>query len=213
MIKGELFSQQFIPKLIDGTKVRTSRPIKPQPDGNVIGAFESDPLGNFSYQIDNRYLDGWRSAKPKYQSGDIIYVRETWTCIRDIETGCCDYFYAANQKDYDTISSTYLCDDDGFDTGKPFPWKPSIHMPKSIARIFLRVINVRVQNINDMTEQDAIEDGFEVDSGGYTIDEVRFALDKFKQFWKQKYGSDQHWMWVYYFERCDNPELLGGDTP
>ena len=79
-------------------------------------------------------------------------------------------------------------------------------MPREAARIFLRVTDVKVQRLDDLTERDAIEDGFET----IEIPQCPYwnltSLERFSQFWVKTYGWDALWMWVYYFERCEKPE-------
>lgn len=227
-IKGELFSQQFIPKLLDGTKTRTSRPIKIQ----LTPGFHFVQRG----QENKRY--GWAfwedgdinvEVKPKYKPGDIMYARETWQQVYETEyddeaPGHCKNIreiisnwddvqkveagvsrewscakMAPRMKYYVFKSNNYVFAD--LDDG--LKWRPSIHMPREAARIFLRVTDVKVQRLDDMTEQDAIEDGFP-DPGGIG-DEFITALEQFKTFWRVQYGPDARWMWVYYLERTGNP--------
>ena len=89
-------------------------------------------------------------VKTPYKVGDILYVRETWAKVSDWidvdpEVGIPDGFiYKANWED---------------ETESP-KWHPSIHMPKKAARIFLRVTDVRVERLQDMTEEDAFMEGF-----------------------------------------------------
>ncbi|MFV0351211.1 MAG: hypothetical protein ACK5JF_02720 [Oscillospiraceae bacterium] len=147
-MKPMLFNTAMVRAIQAGQKTVTRRVVK----GSALQFLNNGFSPEFVAHPENGF-------SPFGFAGDALYVRETWTCIRDIETGHRDYFYAANQKDYDTVSSTYLCDDDGFDTGKPFPWKPSIHMPKAIARLFLRVTDVRVERLQDITEEQAKKEG------------------------------------------------------
>lgn len=78
---------------------------------------------------------------PPYQPGQILYVRETWQ-----ESTGDGYFYRAD----------FLPDRD---KGFIRTWRPSIHMPKDAARIFLRVTNVRVELLQDITDEQAICEG------------------------------------------------------
>lgn len=66
-----------------------------------------------------------------YQRGDILYVRETW---KNAPNG---YYYYENWQRDDIADVT--------------KWKPSIHMPKEAARIWLKVTNVRVERLQDIT--------------------------------------------------------------
>lgn len=91
---------------------------------------------------------GMQCIKPPYQPGDILYVRETWSLRFDGEK----YFYKADKNtsreekrllDYNDVK-----------------WRPSIHMPKEAARIWLKVTNVRVERLQKITEAQTEEEGF-----------------------------------------------------
>ena len=85
--------------------------------------------------------------KPPYQQGDILYVRETW--YKDSGR----YMYRA---DYSKKEKFYR-------NGKEIQmkWHPSIHMPKEAARIWLEVTDVRVERLQDITEEQVEAEGFE----------------------------------------------------
>jgi hypothetical protein len=220
-IKGELFSQQFIPKLLDGTKIRMSRPCNPQPayieqSGRWVWPIpRAKAHKGCCTEVCTASREWWQYLMPDqmpYQPGDIMYVRETWAHI-DFAGENNGYVYKASQngKDWEENSEGWK-------------WHPSIHMPREAARIFLRVTDVKVQRLGDLTEQDAEEDGFESneDFNDWATDQANglkasgfvatidwsTALKEFKQFWLSQYGEDAQWMWVYCFERCEKP---GGD--
>ena len=86
-----------------------------------------------------------KTDKPPYIAGDILYVRETWAQAQNGE-----YLYKAHPM---------YCGMD--DADFPFAWKPSIHMPKTAARIFLEVTQVRKERLQDITEEDAKAEGAE----------------------------------------------------
>lgn len=87
--------------------------------------------------------------KPPYRPGDILYVRETWAICADLFGEFPDYIYRADipQSDLDEAKR------------KRFRWRPSIHMPCEAARIFLRVTDVRVERVQDITDEDARREG------------------------------------------------------
>lgn len=121
-IRPILFNTEMVRAILDGRKTCTRRVIKPQPDekctyplGFVTDSTEKKEVGCFGFGIDE-YGGSIQYAKPSYQPGDILYVRETWSEWTD------GYLYKAW-------------------TG-PFPqpglfpgtkWNPSIHMPKEAA--------------------------------------------------------------------------------
>ena len=130
----------------------------------------------------------------KYKPGDFLYVRETWVKSEDT------FLYKA---------------DDG--AVSAWGWKPSIHMPKEAARIFLRVKAVRVERLNDITITGLQSEG--IIPEGYISQYAAMAsqpyFDKFKALWdstikptdRDKYGwAANPWVWVIEFERCEKPE-------
>ena len=88
-----------------------------------------------------------------YQVNDILYVRETWGCYTESWGDAAYFMYRASFPDGATkyINSGVECD---------LPkWRPSIHMPREAARIFLRVKSVRVERLQDMTREDMLKEG------------------------------------------------------
>ena len=99
--------------------------------------------------IDGRKTQTRRIAKtdkPPYRAGDILYIRETWA-----QSPSGDYLYKAH--------SMYKGMDDA---DFSFSWKPAIHMSKAAARIFLEVVNIRKEKLQDITEEDAKAEGVEL---------------------------------------------------
>jgi len=114
----------------------------------------------------------------------------------------------------------------------PLSWKPSIHMPKEVCRLFLKVTNVRVERLKDISEEDAKAEGIETKPYGSppyfcTIDYTckphksgfrpGFCADTGDQFrksfftlWESINGKESldynPWVWVYDFEITEKPE-------
>lgn len=136
---------------------------------------------------------GAQGIKPPYQPGDILYVRETW---KKAPNGY--YYYEDWQRD---------------DIADVTKWKPSIHMPKEAARIWLKITDVSVERLQDITSEQIHKDGVEVEEP-YVLngEEKRYA---FSRLWDStikksdidRYGWDANpWVWVIEFERCEKPE-------
>jgi hypothetical protein len=87
--------------------------------------------------------DGTKQAARPFEPGDILYVRETWLEADD------GFHYKANA----TPESERVRKDFGY------KWRPSIHMPREAARLFLKVKNVRVGRIQDISREDAKAEG------------------------------------------------------
>lgn len=91
------------------------------------------------------------------------------------------------------------------------PWRPSIHMPKEAARIWLKVTDVRVERLQEIPGEDLIKEGIDLFQSNY----VRVAFDEFTNIWNSTikksdlncYGWDANpWVWVIEFERCKKPK-------
>lgn len=213
--KPILFSTPMVQAILEGRKTMMRRVIKKIPNhmhcGKNIMDWDLSGVGElkegvleFSVQcdVDDFYTD---YAVASYRPGDILWVRETWS--RD-ESG--EYVYRTN---YGTT------EDDSFPPSM-FKWHPSIHMPREAARIFLRVTNVRVERLQEITEEDATAEGiswldeacysnngwaptlYDPDSGGSPV-----FRDGFTALWdsinaKRGYGwGTNPWVWVIEFER------------
>ena len=102
-------------------------------------------------------------------------------------------------------------------------WRPSIHMPKEAARIWLKVNGVRVERLQEITEEQAKAEGA-IDNRGFIhspyneYDSIHTAKEHYKQIWNStikksdldRYGWDANpWVWVIEFERCDKPDEMG----
>lgn len=212
-IKPILFNTEMVQAILDGRKTCTWRVVKlPK---NMSGR----PVGK-SGDIGFMYLGGIK--RPPYQQGDILYVRETWQFLYELddneqpveETG--KYYYAATDI---TLFNTYV-DENGVKHDY-VPWRPSIHMPKEAARIWLKVTDVRVERLQEcgegwcvdiekegiVTPQDAIlyisDDAFH--------DALRMEFQKIWDSTIKKSDLDRYgwganpWVWVIEFERCEKP--------
>jgi len=138
--KPILFNGEMVRAILDGKKTQTRRVIKPQPGKwafhrNEVVAINTGLDLNVSEDEDGDY---W--VKSKYGiPGDLLWVRETF--LVDKMPGFEDYeghvHYRANN--IPNITKSW----DG-------QWKPSIHMPKKYARIWLKVLDVKVERVQDI---------------------------------------------------------------
>ena len=226
-VKPILFNTEMVRAILDGRKSCTRRIAKPQPDWNhtyplgfVNDSTERKDVGSFGFGT-NELGGSIQYAKPPYQPGDILYVRETWKCWRahryeatadiifktggdgvrlQFANGSID---SVNRFDYDTFVNKWL--------SYHGEWKPAIHMPKEAARIWLKVTDVRVERLQEISGKDLIKEGIDL----FQSNNVRVAFDEFKNIWNStikksdldRYGWDANpWVWVVEFERCEKPE-------
>lgn len=210
---------------MDGRKSCTRRLVKPQPDGKhtfslgfVTDSTEKKELGCFGFGTD-KYGGSIQFAKPSYQPGDILYVRETvWQKIGhylDVDGETKPSWYNEFR---------YVASDEKPETGWNYSWvkRPSIHMSKDAARIWLKVTDVRAERLQDITEEGAKKEGA-IDNRGFIhspnneYDNVHTAREHFVKIWNNtikksnldRYGWDASpWVWVIEFERCEKPEEI-----
>jgi hypothetical protein len=212
-IKPILFNIEMVRAIMDGRKGAKRRSVKGYiPDDAVWGYTAFTPKGHISCR--GTFADGYgeKFFKLPCESGNILYVRETW--YKDKYR----YMYCANYSD----GEKFYCD------GKEIKikWHPSIHMPKEAARIWLKVTDVRVERLQEITPQQAENEGvgnlFYEDIGyseknyGTEVDkEYGIAREQFAWLWEStikksdldRYGWNANpWVWVIEFERCEKPE-------
>lgn len=203
-VKPILFNTDMVRAILDGRKTVTRQAVKPQPQGYF--EVNDNPL----YIYDMSFGNG--RIYPPYQQGDIMYVKETWHKYKK-RIGKGKSCYMAEFYGYKASIANSEDSDE--------KWRPSIHMPKEAVRIWLKVIGVRVERLQDITEKQAKAEGFEPvmstkDSSFYTPWQGP-PVENFKYFWnytiKKKglplYGWNANpWVWVIEFEQCKKPEEI-----
>ncbi len=220
-----IFSTPMVQAILEGRKTQTRRVIKPQPvvgedkwewggtrpkalrkTGAIttygIGVLPSDDGSMFQYSC------------PYGKPGDLLWVRETHAWVmydhaHDLLEGARDrnrYVYKASMHEgwMEYAKEKY-----------GYKWKPSIHMPEEAARIWLKVVDVRVELLKDISEDDAIAEGVEkiADYGTtsyrlYTKPDSAYsdidAVWSFTSLWESIHGKDSWksnpWVWVIEFE-------------
>lgn len=211
-----LFNTDMVRAILDGRKTVTRRLVKPKqligilPDkckNETPEEFLKEKKYMFKPYCDMTDAELINIAyKPPYQPGDILYVREAWS---ELSSG---YEYKADGENIDHL-------------GNVIKWHPSIHMPKEAARIWLKVKDVRVERLQDITEEQAKAEGA-IDNRGFIhspeneYDSIHTAKEHFEQIWNStikksdldRYGWDANsWVWVIEFERIEvNLDFSGG---
>ncbi|MCH5195925.1 MAG: hypothetical protein J1F28_04385 [Oscillospiraceae bacterium] len=157
--KPILFNTDMVKAILDGRKTVTRRIIQPQPE-NVLEVLEMGYKGpvktaRFLCSSSDGSRDWIEAVKMPYDTGDILYVRETWTtgCI----VGSKNSLYVSQGERSDIIYKEE-CLREGIAINDVV-WHPSIHMPKEAARIFLRVTDVRVERLQEITVGDILQEG------------------------------------------------------
>lgn len=161
--KPILFNTEMVKAILEGRKTVTRRLVK----------FEGNRNPNWTGYIKDglTLYNGTNEPCNKpcpYKVGDILYVRETWCwcpcwdCGMDTEEHNCCYesankFFNHDKGEWGCYGYKASFEDNEYPSVDT--WHPSIHMPKEAARIFLRVKDVRVERLQDITEEQAKAEG------------------------------------------------------
>ena len=213
-VKPILFNTEMVRAILEGRKTQTRRIAKTAT--HIMSSVE---------KLDEKLAKDIVDEYAPFQSGDILWVRETWA--KDVGR----YMYRANYSDSEKF---YM-------NGREIrmTWRPSIHMPKDAARLFLRVKDVRMERLQDMSEEDAISEGYSgICPGAHTVyfsdgyaepchvggEECHYGYwycnhsipEAFgRDIWDgtikpadlPRYGWEANpWVWAYEFERCEKPK-------
>lgn len=211
-----LFNTEMVKAILDGRKTCTRRIVKPQPKSILCYTFAGDGCGTWGYPSPSAHEiwgeeyklpdditkdDLGKQWNPPCHTDDILYVRETWSEWTD------GYLYKAWTEPFPQPGQ--------------FPeikWHPSIHMPKEAARIWLRVTDVRVERLQEITEAEAMIEGA-IDNRAFIhspdneYDHIHTAREHFIDIWNStikksdldKYGWDANpYVWVVELERCES---------
>lgn len=215
--KPILFSGEMVRAILSGAKTQTRRVVKPQPHagvretvvvvGNVLSGFEDG--------------HGRQLRCPFGQPGDRLWVRETFLHeLQNYEiadTGDYDSFFVHNGKiEYgaDGAKERHL-----YPNRIGSPWmakRPSIHMPRWASRITLEVTDVRVERLQDISEDDARAEGVEPIKRWTHYGEG--ATDGGRLYWRQPFcelwdsinakrapWASNPWVWCIEFKRVEVP--------
>ncbi|WP_315132902.1 hypothetical protein [Achromobacter marplatensis] len=215
-----LFSAPMVRALLAGTKTQTRRIAKPvrHPDlGNLYDAgalvLEREP----QHVIDR--------ACPYGQPGDRLWVREAFRFAASLDRlSPNDVGEKALDAGYSTPWAPTQFEADGrragswhgFDTPPtvttPGKLRPGIHMPRWACRLVLEVTGVRLERLNEISDDDIASEGIQewIDGG---VDHDGYPRDAFRSLWESINGAGSWqanpWVWVVEF-RVLHPRTDGG---
>jgi len=224
--RGMTFNAEMVRAILSGQKTQTRRIVKNQREGDCWSVKPAE------VQLCARHTHDWwlpTGTKP-YSSlpachhgnvGDRIWVRETWgvvsheldedgriqpwnpdrpaTAIQEMPFG---NGYYSGHAIYAADGDFTWGDDDGYEDGRSC-WKPSIHMPRAASRILLEITGVRVERLNDISEDDARSEG--VMPKSLPAEKLVGGKLAFAELWASIYGYENWqanpWVWVIEFKR------------
>lgn len=216
-IKPILFNTEMVRAILDGRKTCTRRILK-----HDVESILNSPYHKKHPEVEDRQIIS-KLCQPPYQPGDILYVRETWQCWRAHRyEATADIRFRAggddvrlqfangntdsiDRLDYDTFVHKWFSHNG--------EWKPSLFMRKEAARIWLKVTDVKVERLQDITSEQIGREGVEVEYPHVLNgEEKRYAFltlwnSTIKKSNLNSYGWDANpYVWVIEFERCEKPK-------
>lgn len=190
--KPMLFNTEMTRAILEDRKTQTRRLVKEIP----LDEQHFTVKGGVALACDGSGY--WYRAEKfcRVQPGDVLWVRETWQRLSDF--GEWRYEYRADYEDDDPLRLD----------GMYITWRPSIHMPREAARLFLRVKNVRIERLQDIDADGIRSEG--LTSAAVHCGDMEIAVKEWKNLWNStikptelpKYGWEANpWVWRYTFER------------
>lgn len=204
-----LFSGEMVRAILEGRKTVTRRVIKPQPNlfPNRIGKFDGFHFDDntqswmefYSINDDKKVLSSFRPdiKCPYGVKGDRLWVREAWAVHRDLYDW--DYVYAADIEDHGGL-------------GPRGRWNLPVDMPRRASRITLEITEVRVEQLQDISEGQAQKEGWNMSNlslcHAYDPASMSKAREWFQGLWNSIYGDrdgcnwdSNPWVWVIEFKQ------------
>ena len=222
-----IFSTPMVQAILEGKKTMTRRIVS-----ELFETPFSEPCGDFLV-IENKWLavdfidaltrdydKHVRIKCPYGKPGDLLWVRETWGIYRSHPEGKDNIVFKSE------LHSVYYPNDSESNGS----WKPSIHLKKIHARLWLQIENIRVERLRDISEADAKAEGIMRYAGDnyyfYPCKDLRDdtyvdrAVTSFYSLWKVINGQESWdanpWVWVIEFKelsRTGHPKIPHSSNP
>ena len=194
MERPMLFSTEMVSAILNGQKTQTRRLVK-SPYKSGPWAFRINRLkatGEITgvEEIDEEMCGTGRFVRPPCMPGDYLYIRETWAPWSRTEGIMPTIHYKA---DHETLPGV--------------KWRPSIHMPKEVARLWLKVTDVRIERIKDISKEDCFKEGVtKIHMRDPQLAFHKMFLRAISREDAIRYWQNNLYVWVIEFERVERPE-------
>ncbi|MFG9570916.1 hypothetical protein ACEP4D_00060 [Pseudomonas aeruginosa] len=188
-----LFNDQMVRAILEGRKTVTRRAVK----DTGFYAIDAAIHGN---EVALREREALATRCPFGQPGDRLWVRETWGLqVRSYGGGAGEFIvYRATNP-----NAIYCRSSEGREY--PVKWKPSIHMHRHSSRILLEITAVRVERLQDISDDQAIAEGIDTHPTGFYGNGCITAGGAFLELWESINGDGKWaanpWVWVIEFKR------------
>ncbi|MEQ5208691.1 hypothetical protein [Proteus sp. fly-1067] len=207
--RGIIFNAEMVRAILDGRKTQTRRIVKNvMPDNGIwLKKPTKTRSGTTTHVLDAPK----HNLCPLGKIGDRLWVRETWMpdAPRDGTWGDVE-FYGCKNSQLSMIPQCYCTPEHciyraSWDGAEMIGWTPSIHMPRWASRITLEITDVRVERLNDISNDDAKSEGCWYGRGGGVPDKALTPSDQFPTLWEEIYGAESWlsnpWVWVIEFKK------------
>ncbi|WP_029589762.1 hypothetical protein [Franconibacter helveticus] len=234
--RGIIFNGEMVRAILDGRKTMTRRIIDWRRT-RATDIAERDDGSKWPWSEDCENGGDYWHGCPFGAVGDRLWVRETWgvvsheldedgriqpwtpdrpaTAIHEMPFG---NGYYSGHAIYSADGGFTWGDDDGYEDGRSC-WKPSIHMPRAASRITLEITGVRVERLQDISEEDAVAEGIDMEEladaqdcydciADHNFTGRPTAAGHFSYLWQSIYGAESWqanpWVWVVEFRVIEN---------
>lgn len=213
-MKPILFNTEMVQAILEDRKTVTRRCVK-----HEIHVFEKN---GETLVYDHRFLfdfvlDAYIDSQASYKKGDILYVTETWkvdSIAQHLNQMLIDFKAIKEGFSHSEVFAYFT--KERFSKFKKFyqknGWQSPYFMPKEAARIFLRVTDVRIERLQDITEEQAMKEGLQIEKYVGTP-----LIKKFSNLWDttvdkkefNQYGWNANpYVFVYEFEVISKEEAM-----
>lgn len=221
--RGILFSAPMVRAILAGKKTQARRAIEPQPPEDwspIVGMYAPTRIDRHGQEYPGAEVFGASDEEfcarcPCGAPGDRLWVRETFMVVEARDDLKPTYSGSKVHEDAKPLEVLYRADCPSrvrfiVEVGSELPWKPSIHMPRWASRITLEITDVRVEQLQKISEEDATSEGvlrasdsrwvpYEGFQGGFSS-----ARGAYAALWNSINGAgswnSNPWAWVIIFK-------------
>lgn len=188
-MKGILFKEKLFNQIRLGNKRETRRLVK------------CPKKNNKDFTLNLSHHNGYENfnTKPRYKKGEIVYLKEPYELFPDHKTGGDFVDYAFDLSSNDQYR-------------KSRKWKNKLFMPESAARYFIKIDDVRLEYLKDITPSSIRREGLVCPKELDDLDCNYWYIDEWIKLWNQINGKNHPWksnpiVWVYDFSLTDETIL------
>lgn len=201
-MKGKIFNAQEVQAILNGSKVMFREVIKNANYDSPVHSYKDWENNGLYYpvatlvdedsaQTETQY--SFNAVKSPYQVGQKIFCKETFC---EVEVGAGVGYNSGKQTLYKAV--------DDYDV----KWKPAQHMKQEHSRLTLRIKSVKVERLQDISEEDAVKEGFLNDNFGDRAEQPPSM--KFRDYWNATHKKPEEkwevspWVFAYSYEVIKN---------